>query len=132
MSGMRTLRTILIWLGFTFLVVSIGLALALADASTIFGGISWRCPAPTTDGTVECTVITGSSTLASLGLYSVSFPVVSALVGIGLLVGANTLGQSLAAQQVPVAPAAQAPAPQPYAQPQHRTPQPPPGQQYRG
>lgn len=127
---MRILRTILIWLGFFCLLLSAVLVLVLADAATIFGGISWQCPAPTTDGTMECTVMTGSNTLASLGLYSVSFPVVSALVGIGLLVGANTLGQSLTAQQAQTAPAAQPPAPQPYAQPRHQAPQ--PGRQYRG
>ncbi|CAL9601279.1 hypothetical protein SUDANB121_05458 [Nocardiopsis dassonvillei] len=97
---MRTLRAVLIRLGFFCLLPSAVPVPALADAAT-------------------------SSTPASPGLYSVPFPVVSALVGTGLLVGANTLGRSLAAPQAPSAPGDQAPVPQPYAQPRHQSPRAP-------
>ncbi|MFE3456893.1 hypothetical protein ACFXKD_05050 [Nocardiopsis aegyptia] len=134
---MRILRTILLWLGLLSLLVSVVLALAMVESNQISGGLSWQCQVQSAEFQ-ECTVMTGSSTLAELDLAGVSLPMVSALVGIGFLLGAIALGQTTAA------PAAQAPVPaQPVAAGQHapypgpqqqRAPQPPPGHhpQHRG
>ncbi|WP_147453913.1 hypothetical protein [Nocardiopsis sp. Huas11] len=128
---MRTLRTILLWLGLLSLVVSVVLALALVEANAISGGVSWRCEVQSPESQ-ECTVTTGSSILADLDLWGVTLPVVSALVGIGFLLGAIALGQTTAAPS-PIVAAPPPPAPYPGPQ-QQRAPQPPPGHhpQHRG
>lgn len=133
LPAMRTLRTILLWLGLLLLLTSVVLALALIESSTVFGNVSWRCEGPETGGGVECTVNPSSDALATVFLPGVTLPLVCALVGIGFLLGAIALGQTATAPRTPTRPAAQTPVPQPHGQPRQVAPQAPPGHpQHRG
>ena len=128
MPVMRILRTILLWLGLLSLLLSVVLALVMFESNQVSGGISWQCQVQSAEFQ-ECTVMTGSSTLVELDLAGVSLPMVSALVGIGVLLGAIALGQTVAVPAAPVPPqpvAAAQHAPYPGPQ-QQRAPQPPPG-----